>query len=212
MTSPAPPLASSSAPPLATADLAPPRLSEVVLKTSRYAEMKEWYEQALGVRAYFEHVPPDWERRRHGLTERLPLELKLCFIRVAHTFPYSQTVAIFDYPDLQPPAATGSGLHHMQFRNATLIDLLLRYERLAALGVRPYKTFNHGPAMSFYYDDVDGNLVEFSASNFDTEAGFVGFMRSPAFAANPVGVAVDADALLARLKAGESAEQLGRIG
>ena len=197
--------------PLATADLSPPRLSEIVLKTSRYAEMKAWYEDALGVRAYFEHVPPHWEQQRKTLSERLPLDLKLCFIREAHAYPYSQVVALFDYPDLQAEARA-SGLHHMQFRNATLEDLLRRYERLAAIGVRPYRTFNHGPAMSFYYDDVDGNLVEFSAANYATEAGYLEFFRSPAFAANPVGVAVDAGELLARMKRGETIDTLGRIG
>lgn len=194
----------------APAALAPPRLSEIVLKTSRYDEMKAWYQTVLGVQAHFEHIPPDWERQREKLTERLPLELKLCFIRVAHQYPYSQVLALFDYPGLQR-AEKASGLHHMQFRNASLTDLLLRHEGLRALGIRPYKSFNHGPATSFYYDDPDGNLVELSATNFPTEEGYLAFMRSPAFAANPVGVAVDPDALLARLRAGESVERIGRI-
>lgn len=191
--------------------LTPPRLSEVVLKTSRYAEMKAWYETVLGVRAHFEHTPPDWERRRAQLKERLPLELKLCFIRVAHTYPYSQVLALFDYPDLQAPDRS-SGLHHLQFRNADLLELLRRYEFLRERDIRPYKSFNHGPATAFYYDDPDGNLVELSAANFPTEAEYIAFMKSPAFAANPVGVAVDADDLVARMHAGEPAAELARIG
>ncbi len=191
-------------------NFAPPRLSEVVLKTSRYREMKAWYETVLGVKAHFEHTPPDWEQRRGQLTERLPLELKLCFIRVAHDYPYSQVLALFDYPALRA-AERSSGLHHLQFRNVDLLELLRRYEFLRERNIRPYKSFNHGPATAFYYDDPDGNLIELSAANFPTEAGYLAFMRSPAFAANPVGVAVDPDALLARMHAGEPADQLARI-
>ncbi|NLD56269.1 MAG: hypothetical protein GX652_16595 [Burkholderiaceae bacterium] len=194
-----------------TAKLTPPRLSEVVLKTSRYGEMKAWYETVLGVKAHFEHTPPDWERRRANLTERLPLELKLCFIRVAHAYPYSQVLALFDYPDLREPEGT-SGLHHLQFRNADLLELLRRYEGLRERGIRPYKSFNHGPATAFYFDDPDGNLVELSAANFPTEAEYLAFMKSPQFAANPVGVAVDPDELIDRMHAGEAVDQLARIG
>ena len=43
-----------------TAELTPPRLSEVVLRTSRYEEMKVWYQQVLGIKPFFEHTPPDW--------------------------------------------------------------------------------------------------------------------------------------------------------
>ena len=193
------------------AGLTPPRLSEVVLKTSRYREMKAWYETVLGVKAHFEHTPPDWEQRRAGLSERLPLELKLCFIRVAHSYPYSQVLALFDYPELRAPEGT-SGLHHLQFRNADLPELLRRYEGLRAQGIRPYKSFNHGPATAFYFDDPDGNLVELSAANFPTEAEYLAFMKSPAFAANPVGVAVDPDRLVERMLAGEPVAELARIG
>jgi catechol 2,3-dioxygenase-like lactoylglutathione lyase family enzyme len=192
-------------------ELAPPRLSEIVLKTSRYDEMKAWYQTVLGVQAYFEHTPRDWTEQRRNLTDRLPLDLKLCFIRVAHQFPYSQVLALFDYPDLATADPKSSGLHHMQFRNASLPDLLVRYQRLKEQGITPYKCFNHGPAMSFYYDDVDGNLVELSASNYPLEADYMAYFKSAAFAANPVGVPVDADRLLARLLAGEAPDSLGRI-
>ncbi len=192
---------------LVTADLPPPRLSEVVPRTSRYAEMKAWYEQSLGVKAYFEHVPADWEQRRATVTDRLPTDLKLCFIRMASAYPYSQVIALFDYAGLQAPQQT-SGLHHLQVRNDHIETLLTRHERLAASGIRPWRCVNHGPATSFYYEDVDGNLVEQSAANFPDEAGFVAFLKSPAFAANPVGAPVDPDELLRRWRAGESAWDL----
>ncbi|MEP7300454.1 MAG: VOC family protein [Caldimonas sp.] len=195
---------------LVTADLVPPRLSEVVLRTSHYEQMKSWYQQVLGMKPYFEHTPPDWDRKREQLSERLPTELRLCFLRVATGYPFAQVVALFDYPN-QQPSATASGLHHMQLRHGSVEDLLTRYERLATIGIVPYKSFNHGPATSFYYEDVDGNLVELSAANYATEAEFLGFMKSATFAADPVGHAVDPAELARRWRAGEAALAIVRV-
>lgn len=187
-----------------TADLAPPRLSEVVLRTSRYEDMKAWYQQVLGVKPYFEHTPPDWETRREQLTEKLPTDLRLCFMRIASGYPFGQTIALFDYPRLAP-TDSASGLHHMQLRHGDVEALFTRYERLVSVGILPYRCFNHGPSTSFYYQDVDTNMVELSAANFPDEAGYVAFLQSPAFAANPVGYAVDPAELARRWRAGESA-------
>lgn len=195
---------------LVTADLAPPRLSEVVLRTSRYDEMKGWYQQVLGVKPFFEHVPPDWERRRAQLSERLTGDLRLCFMRIASGYPYGQVVALFDYPD-QQPSLLASGMHHMQLRHGSLEDLFTRFERLAGIGLQPYKCYNHGPSTSFYYLDVDGNMVELSAANFAAEQDFIAFMKSAAYAANPAGHLVDPAALVRRWRAGEAAADIVRI-
>lgn len=196
--------------PIVTADLTPPRLSEIVLRTSRYDEMKVWYQQVLGVRPFFEHTPPDWERKRAQLTERLPSDLRLCFMRIASGYPFGQVVALFDYPG-QQPSLQASGMHHMQLRHASLEDLFTRFERLAGIGLQPYKSFNHGPATAFYYQDVDNNMVELSAANFATEPEFVAFMKSPAFAANPAGHMVDPAELVQRWRSGERPADIVRI-
>lgn len=187
-----------------TADLSPPRLSEVVLRTSRYDEMKAWYQHVLGVKPYFEHTPPDWETRREQLNEKLPTELRLCFMRIASGYPFGQVIALFDYPRLAP-SESASGLHHMQLRHADIEALFTRYERLASVGILPYRSFNHGPSTSFYYQDVDGNMAELSAANYQDEAGYLAFLQSPAYAANPVGYAVDPAELATRWRDGESA-------
>ncbi len=189
-----------------TADLAPPRLSEVVLRTARYDEMKAWYQQVLGVKPYFEHTPPDWATRREQLagSEKLPTDLRLCFMRIASGYPFGQIVALFDYPR-QAPSDQASGLHHMQLRHGRIEELFTRYERLASVGILPYRCFNHGPSTSFYYLDVDQNMVELSAANFPEEEGYLAFLKSAAYAANPVGHAVDPVALVARWRGGESA-------
>ncbi|MFM7894145.1 MAG: hypothetical protein ACKO8P_10095 [Actinomycetota bacterium] len=71
----------------------------------------------------------------------------------------------------------------------------------------PYWTINHGMTLSAYYRDPDGNQVEFQVdamSNRDADS----FMNSPVFAANPIGVDVNFDDLIARRESGEAAESL----
>ena len=61
--------------------------------------------------------------------------------------------------------------------------------------------------MSLYYTDPDGNRMEFQV-DVGTVQEATALMRSPGYAANPVGVMYDPDALLARFEAGETEETL----
>ena len=59
---------------------------------------------------------------------------------------------------------------------------------------------HHGGTLSAYYRDPDGNQVELQVDALtmeDTDA----LMRSPVFAANPIGIPVDFDDLIARYEA-----------
>lgn len=203
-----PPPAGTAAPSGAAAE--PPRISEIVLRTSRFDAMKAWYQEVLGVTPFYEHLPPDWERRREAQDERLPKDLRLCFMRVAAGYPFGQIVALFDVARLAP-SPRASGLHHMQFRHGSLEALFARFERLSAKGILPYQSFNHGPATSFYYEDPDTNLVELSAANFATEGEYIAYMQSDSFKRNPVGVEIDAGAFVGRFRRGEPLADLVRL-
>ena len=61
--------------------------------------------------------------------------------------------------------------------------------------------------MSLYYADPDGNRMEFQV-DCGTVQEATALMRTPAFAANPVGVMYDPDELLARFEAGEDEDTL----
>ena len=63
--------------------------------------------------------------------------------------------------------------------------------------------------MSLYYADPDGNRMEFQV-DCGTVQEATALMRSPAYAANPVGVLYDPDELLARYQAGE--DELSLLG
>ena len=64
---------------------------------------------------------------------------------------------------------------------------------------------------SMYYRDPDNNQVELLIDNFDDIRDGKAYMRSPAFAKNPIGVPFEPDSFVTRLKAGSSAKELVRI-
>ena len=86
-----------------------------------------------------------------------------------------------------------------------------RYEALRDLGIKPYRTMNHGPSTSFYYRDPDGNGVELSAMNFPTETEYSTFVTSEAFKKNISGLAIDADDFVSRYRSGVPQAELIRL-
>ena len=69
---------------------------------------------------------------------------------------------------------------------------------------------HHGITLSLYYQDPDGNRIELQADALPF-ADAIAFMAGPLFAANPVGVRVDSDALLAARRAGADETILLRL-
>lgn len=169
------------------------RISEIVLRTARYQELKDWYQAVLGVDPYLD-------------TDRF------CFRRLHSDYPFTQLLVIFHRPELAKETRSGAGLDHMQFRCDSLPDLLGRYERLKRLGITPHRTMNHGPGTSLYYRDPDGNVVELSAVNFETEAEYLAYVDSETFRSNISGVAIDPDEFVVKLRNGVSPRELVRIG
>ena len=87
-------------------------------------------------------------------------------------------------------------------------ELLGNYERLAARGIRPFRSINHGPTTSMYYVDPDGNRVELQIDNFATAEEGQAWMLSPAFDRNPIGVEFEPDDLVRRFHAGVPVAEL----
>jgi hypothetical protein len=59
-----------------------------------------------------------------------------------------------------------------------------------------------------YYRDPDGNRVELQVDNFATAAEGEAWMKSAAFADNPIGVEFEPDDLHARFRAGVPVAEL----
>lgn len=99
------------------------------------------------------------------------------------------------------------GVNHVAYTYADIGDLLDTYKRLKRAGIEPYWPIHHGTTLSLYYRDPDGNRMEFQV-DCGTVAEATDYMASPTFAANPIGVAIDPDALLAQYEAGTDMDRL----
>jgi catechol 2,3-dioxygenase-like lactoylglutathione lyase family enzyme len=163
----------------------PIKFAHVVLKTTRYSEMLEWWQLVLSASV------------RHGND----------FISFLSYDDEHHRLAIVRLPHLKERDDSLSGVEHFAFTFATLADLFSKYQQLKARGITPYWTINHGMNFSAYYRDPDGNQVELQIDAMSPKTADE-FMNSPVFAANPIGVDVDFDALIARFEAGESAESI----
>jgi len=102
-----------------------------------------------------------------------------------------------------------AGMHHVAFEYETLDDLLVNFERLAGLGIKPHLTLDHGMTTSFYYVDPDGNSVQLDTDNFEDWSKSSNFVRtSESFKANPIGMPVDPAKMLAARRAGVDAHEV----
>ena len=72
----------------------------------------------------------------------------------------------------------------------------------------PYWTVNHGPTISMYYRDPDGNSLETQVDAFETKEGANELMMSNAFFVNPIGVDLDPEEMIKRIESGEAFESL----
>lgn len=159
----------------------PSKFAHVVLKTSRYQEMLAWWTRFLEAEA------------RHSSD----------FISFLSYDDEHHRIAIVNFPNLEERSATSAGVEHFAFTYDSLDTLFGQYERMKSLGISPYWTINHGMTLSAYYRDPDGNQVETQVDSM-TMSEADAFMSGPLFAANPIGIDVDFDQLLARRQAGES--------
>ncbi len=161
--------------------VSPSKLAHIVLRTSQYATMLDWYKTVLNAKAAFEN---------EGLAF-------LTYDDEHHR------VAILNIPTLAEQPEGITGVHHVAFTYESLRTLLENFERLESLGIKPVYSINHGPTTSLYYADPDHNQLEFQVENFDSVEESGEFFFSAAFAENPIGVEIDPAELLGRLRGGE---------
>jgi catechol-2,3-dioxygenase len=161
----------------------PSRLSHVVLNSNEPRRLMDWYCEALGGQIIFDSpflVFMTYDDEHHRMGGML---------------------------SSNEPAKSGAGLMHTAFGFDTAGDLLDHYDRIKALGHKPVTAVHHGPTISFYYKDIDGNVVEFFVDTMPpTEA--TAFLQSPQYAANPVGYEIEPEDLLAQRTAGASEAEL----
>ena len=176
------------------------RIGEVILRTGRYGQMKQWYRKVLAAEPYFEHVPVETpEAEGSASKQRWATQFRLCFFRLVLDHPYQQVVGIFDVPGTEGSAPSRAGLHHIQLGDRSPVIMARRHTKLKALGIVPFRAVDHGPTTSFYYMDPDENMVEIAAPNFADVANFLSAVQAPDYINNPFGHPVNPDEMAALL-------------
>jgi catechol-2,3-dioxygenase len=168
----------------------PVKFAHVVYNTRRFDEMIAWYQKVFEA----------------DVVHQNPALAFLTYDDEHHRFAFANL-------DVFKPAVDGGGgrgeigVNHVAYTYKNLGDLLDTYARLKESGITPYWPVHHGLTLSFYYKDPDGNRMEFQIDCCSLKEANE-YMRSEAFAANPVGVDIDPEALLAKYQSGVSLESL----
>ncbi len=165
--------------------IVPSKFAHFVLRTSRFEEMKRWYQTVLGAKVQFGNE-------------------KVAFLTYHEEH---HRLALISMPGL-PDAGKTAGLDHVAYTYASMSDLLATYKRLKAAGIKPVWCINHGPTTSMYYRDPDGNRVEHQIDNFPTVEALNAWFHSSAFAKNPIGVEYDPDRLVEKFESGVPVQEL----
>jgi catechol 2,3-dioxygenase-like lactoylglutathione lyase family enzyme len=165
--------------PLDSKPVSPSLFAHFVLRTSNRDPLRDWYLKVLNARQVFENE----------------------YISFISYDDEHHRVAFLQIPGLEKAPDKAWGLAHVAYSFADLGQLLSTYRRLKADGIEPVRTINHGPTVSMYYKDPDGNQVELQVDAFD-KAGAAGYFNTESFASNPIGVLFDADRMAADYEAG----------
>ena len=169
----------------------PSKLAHVVYMTSRFDEMIDWYETVFEAEVQY----------------RNPALAFLTFDDEHHRFAFAN-MSVINPSGAAGELASGIGVNHVGYTYASLGDLLETYARLKELGVAPYWRVHHGVTLSLYYRDPDGNRMELQVACCANAREAQAIMHGESFAANPIGVEVDFEALLAEYRSGTPAEAL----
>ena len=177
----------------------PIKFAHVVYRTRRFKEMIEWYEKVFQAKVQYKN----------------PLLAFLTYDEEHHRFAFINLDEV--NPEEITPASGNSdgqpvtGVDHVAYTYASLGDLLDTYSELKEQGIIPYWPVHHGVTVSFYYRDPDGNRLEFQVDCFANAEKGNAYMRSDAYASNPIGVAFDPEDFIEQLQNGTpEAQLLGR--
>jgi catechol 2,3-dioxygenase-like lactoylglutathione lyase family enzyme len=163
----------------------PAKFAHVVLKTKDLKRARDWYCTLV----------QGWVGYENEM---------VCFVTYDDEH---HRIGLIGMPQLVSPPPNAFGLDHISFTYATLGTLLANYRRLKKVGVEPYWAINHGPTISLYYRDPDGNKVETQYDVFETAAEATDFINTY-YGENFMGIIFDPEEMAARYEAGVAVAEL----
>ena len=161
----------------------PSKFAHVVYSTRRFEEMIDWYQRVFEAKVVYQN----------------PVLAFLTYDDEHHRFAFANLTALS--PDSSELPRDKAGVNHVAYTYANISDLLDTYDRLKGMGIKPYWPVHHGVTLSMYYQDPDGNRMEFQVDACSAEEG-VAYMHSNAFASNPIGIVIDPEELLTKYRNG----------
>jgi len=168
--------------------IAPSLFAHFVLRSSNMPAMVDWYLTVLNM-----HVV-----KRND------------FITFLTYDDEHHRLAIVNIPGLHKADDRSWGLAHVAYTFRDVGELLSSYRRLKDKGIVPYRPIHHGPTLSMYYHDPDGNSVEMQVDCFKTKHEASAYFQSESFTKNPIGVNFDPDKLVADFERGVPETELLR--
>jgi catechol 2,3-dioxygenase-like lactoylglutathione lyase family enzyme len=168
----------------------PSKFAHVVYSTRRFDEMIDWDQGVFEAKVVYQN----------------PVFAFLTYDDEHHRFAFAN-LSVLTPDSVASGPRDNAGVNHVAYTYANLGDLLATYERLKQMGVTPYWRIHHGITLSLYYRDPDGNRMEFQVDCGTVEEANA-YMHSDAFAANPAGVEIDPESLLAQYRSGVPEHQL----
>ncbi len=181
------------------------KLSHIVLRSADVGAARDWYMAVINARMVFEAddgmgCALTFDEEHHRLLIVGMPEKDVAAQRGLGTF----------FQQIDKRRAM-SGLEHISFTYDGVGVWLANYKRCKKRGIEPVMCVNHGPVLSMYYLDPDGNSVEIQTDTMPMDQAFE-FMYSDAFADNPIGAPFDPDELCARYEAGTPLREIASTG
>ncbi len=168
---------------------APSKFAHIVYRTHRYDEMIDWYVKVFDAKV-------------QNRTDQLAF---LTYDEEHHRFAFFNLGPLEGEETPRDPQA--SGVHHVAYTWDTIDDLLDQYKHMKSLGCAPTFCVRHGPTLSTYFDDPDGNGIEFQVDLVTVDEAN-DFMLSDAFHQNPIGEVFDPEALIEARAAGKDVTEM----
>lgn len=170
----------------------PRELHHINLRTTRLQEMIDFYSTLVGMKPNFQNE----------------MFAAITFDQANHR------IALMAFPFFKQarPAAERfmeAGYEHVAFEYDHLDELLHTYQRLQRTGISAWLTVNHGPTLSFYYQDPDQNNIELQVDCCDHDLErWKQVLAGPIYTTNQLGCFVDPQKMIQARLRGVDAQQI----